>query len=79
MIILVLLKLQKNSVKHLKIKHIDCKYYFIRERVEIGTVELHFVPTGKQLADILTKTLDEATLTRLVSVRNSKIVIIGLQ
>lgn len=32
-----------------------------------GTIELHFVPTNKQLADIFTKPLDEATFVRLVS------------
>ncbi|KAL8133959.1 hypothetical protein AgCh_009144 [Apium graveolens] len=32
-----------------------------------GTVELHFVPTDQQLADIFTKPLCEATFTRLVN------------
>ena len=32
-----------------------------------GTVELHFVPSEKQIADIFTKPLDESTFTRLVS------------
>ena len=30
-------------------------------------VELHFVPTEQQLADIFTKPLDESTFNRLVS------------
>ena len=30
-------------------------------------VELHFVPSEKQLTDIFTKPLDESTFTRLVS------------
>ena len=32
-----------------------------------GTVELHFVPTADQIADIFTKPLDEATFSKLVS------------
>ena len=32
-----------------------------------GTVELHFVPTDQQLADIFTKPLCEATFTILVN------------
>ena len=31
-----------------------------------GTVELHFVPTEQQIADIFTKPLDESTFSRLV-------------
>ncbi|KAL8114239.1 hypothetical protein AgCh_021190 [Apium graveolens] len=45
----------------------DIKYHFIREHVMNGTVELHFVPSEKQLADIFTKPLDESTFSRLVS------------
>ena len=32
-----------------------------------GTMELHFVPTDQQLADIFTKPLCEATFIRLVN------------
>ena len=57
----------ENSVQYLRTKHIDIKYHFIREHVMNGTVELHFVPSEKQLADIFTKPLDESTFSRLVS------------
>ena len=57
----------ENPVQHSRTKHIDIRYHFIREHVMNGTVELHFVPTDKQLADIFTKPLDEATFSRLVS------------
>ncbi|KAL8124486.1 hypothetical protein AgCh_012218 [Apium graveolens] len=53
----------ENPVQHSRTKHIDIKYHFIREHVMNGTVELHFVPNEKQLADIFTKTLDESTFT----------------
>ena len=43
----------ENLVQHSKIKHIDISYHFIKEHVMNGTVELHFVPSEKQLADIL--------------------------
>ena len=61
------IKIVENPVQHSKTKHIDVMYHFIREHVENGTVELHFVPTDKQLTDILTKALDENTFTKLVS------------
>ena len=57
----------ENPVQHSRTKHINIRYHFIREHVMNGTVELHFVPTDKQLADIFTKPLDEATFSRLVS------------
>ncbi|KAL8102783.1 hypothetical protein AgCh_027344 [Apium graveolens] len=56
-----------NPVQHSMTKHICIRYHFIREYVDEGTVELHFVPTDQQLADILTKPLCEATFTRLVN------------
>ncbi|KAL8121152.1 hypothetical protein AgCh_018062 [Apium graveolens] len=56
-----------NPVQHSMIKHISIRYHFIREHVMEGTVELHFVPTDQQLADIFTKPLCEATFARLVN------------
>ena len=55
-----------NPVQHPRTKHIDVRYHFIREHVMNGTVELHFVPSEEQTADIFTKALDESTFTRLV-------------
>ena len=57
----------QNLVQHPRTKHIDIKYHFIREHVMNGIVELHFVPSEKQLADNFTKPLDESTFSRLVS------------
>ena len=56
-----------NPVNHSRTKHIDIRYHFIREHAHNGTIELHYVPIDKQLADIFTKPLDEATFNRLVS------------
>ncbi|GJZ30512.1 hypothetical protein Tco_0575559 [Tanacetum coccineum] len=44
------------TVKHLK-EHIDIRYHFIKEHVEKGTVEIYFVGTEYQLADLFTKAL----------------------
>nr|GEX37487.1 reverse transcriptase domain-containing protein [Tanacetum cinerariifolium] len=38
-------------------KHIDIKYHFIKEHVENGVIDLYFVNTEYQLADIFTKAL----------------------
>ncbi|GJW11860.1 hypothetical protein Tco_1577687 [Tanacetum coccineum] len=46
-----------NSVQHSRSKHIDIRHHFIREQVEKGVVELYFMRTEYQLADIFTKAL----------------------
>ncbi|GKB61840.1 retrovirus-related pol polyprotein from transposon TNT 1-94 [Tanacetum coccineum] len=47
-------------------KHIDIRYHFIRDHILKGDMELHFIPTQYQLADIFTKPLDEPTFKRLI-------------
>ena len=56
-----------NPVQHSLTKHINIRYHFIREHVMEGTIELHFVPTDQQLADIFTKPLAEAVFIKLVN------------
>nr|GFB21565.1 hypothetical protein [Tanacetum cinerariifolium] len=41
-----------NPVQHSRTKHIDVRYHFIKEHVENGTIELYFVKTDYQLADL---------------------------
>ena len=55
-----------NTVQHSKSKHIDLRYHFIKEHVEKGTVELYFVGTEYQLADLLTKALPPSRFASLV-------------
>jgi hypothetical protein len=55
----------KNPVLHSKTKHIKVRYHFLRDNVEKGKIALIHVPTHDQLADIFTKTLDQATFTYL--------------
>ncbi|GKB51137.1 hypothetical protein Tco_0901890 [Tanacetum coccineum] len=46
-----------NNVQHSRAKHIDVRYHFIKEQMENGIVELYFIQTEYQLADIFTKPL----------------------
>ncbi|GJS75938.1 retrovirus-related pol polyprotein from transposon TNT 1-94 [Tanacetum coccineum] len=59
--------ISNNPVLHSKTKHIDIRYHFIRYHILKGDIELHFVPTDLQLADIFTKPLAEPSFTRLVA------------
>ncbi|GKF69823.1 hypothetical protein Tco_0202880 [Tanacetum coccineum] len=48
-----------NPVQHSRTKYIHTRYYFIKEQVENGIIELYFVRTEYQLADMFTKALLE--------------------
>lgn len=47
----------KNPVFHDRSKHIDTRYHFIRQCIEEKKVEVEFISTDEQVADILTKPL----------------------
>nr|GEV38988.1 hypothetical protein [Tanacetum cinerariifolium] len=47
-------------------KHIDVRYHFIKEQVENGIVELYFVRTEYQLADIFTKPMPRERFNFLI-------------
>ncbi|GJR15307.1 hypothetical protein Tco_0797959 [Tanacetum coccineum] len=55
-----------NNVQHSRAKHIDVCYHFIKEQVENGIVELYFVRTEYQLADIFTKLLPRERFNFLI-------------
>ncbi|GJX51831.1 retrovirus-related pol polyprotein from transposon TNT 1-94 [Tanacetum coccineum] len=55
-----------NPVQHTRTKHIDVRYHFIKDHVEKGSIELYFVSTEFQLADLFTKSLPEARFKFLV-------------
>ncbi|GJY22990.1 hypothetical protein Tco_0396648 [Tanacetum coccineum] len=55
-----------NPVHHSKTKHIDIRYHFIKEHIEKGIIELYFVRTEYQLADLFTKDLPKERFEYLV-------------
>ncbi|KAI3715178.1 hypothetical protein L6452_22148 [Arctium lappa] len=56
-----------NPVQQSKTKHIDVRYHFIKDHVEKGDIEMHFVQTDFQLDDLFTKSLDEKRFQFLIS------------
>ncbi|GJT39834.1 hypothetical protein Tco_0939699 [Tanacetum coccineum] len=56
-----------NNVQHSRSKHIDIRFHFIKEQVENGVVELYFVNTEYQLADIFTKALCRERIEFLIN------------
>ena len=61
------ISLAKNPVFHERSKLIELKYHFIRDCVETKKIELEFVPTEHQLADMLTKPLGRVRFAELRS------------
>nr|GEV35669.1 retrovirus-related Pol polyprotein from transposon TNT 1-94 [Tanacetum cinerariifolium] len=55
-----------NPVQHSHTKHIHTRYHFIKEQVKNGIIELYFVITEYQLADMFTKALPEYRFKYLV-------------
>ena len=53
-------------VLHSISKHNDIRYHFIRNHISKGEIELHFIPTDFQLADLFRKPLDEALVKFLI-------------
>jgi hypothetical protein len=54
-----------NPVEHSRTKHIDIRYHFLRDHQQKGDIEIAYVNTQNQLADIFTKPLDEKTFSKL--------------
>ncbi|GJW24524.1 hypothetical protein Tco_0038335 [Tanacetum coccineum] len=55
-----------NPVQHSRTKHIHTRYHFIKEQVENDIIELYFVRTEYQLADMFTKALPKDRFRYLV-------------
>ena len=62
--------ISKNPVQHSKTKHIEIRYYFIRDLVERKIMCLEYILTERQNVNIFTKPLDRSkfeTLRQVIS------------
>ncbi len=57
--------LSKNGIKSERTKHVSLKYAYIFDEVSNERVKLKWIPTGEQLADILTKALPRPAQEKL--------------
>jgi len=46
------------------VKHIELKYFFVKDEIEKGNVKFVYVKTTNQLADIFTKPLNKVLFER---------------
>jgi hypothetical protein len=58
------IRMADNPVEHNRTKHIDIRYHFRRDHQQKGDVEIAYVSTHNQLANIFTKPLDEKTFSK---------------
>jgi hypothetical protein len=59
------IRMADNLIEHSRTKHIAIRYHFLRDHQQRGDIEIAYVSTKEQLADIFTKPLDEKTFTKL--------------
>jgi hypothetical protein len=59
------IRMADNLVEHSRTKHIAIRYHFLRDHQQKGDIEISYISTKEQLADIFTKPLDEQTFTKL--------------
>ncbi|GAU29090.1 hypothetical protein TSUD_58560 [Trifolium subterraneum] len=57
---------KSTSVMHGRCKHIDVRYYFLRDLVKDGILELKHCSTIEQLADVMTKALKLETFCKFI-------------
>jgi hypothetical protein len=55
----------KNPVFHKKMRHVERRHHFLRDHVEKGDIEMRYIDTEGQLADIFTKPLDSSRFAYL--------------
>jgi hypothetical protein len=59
------IRMADNPIEHSRTKHIAIRYHFLRDHQQKGDIEIAYINTKEQLADIFTKPLDEQTFTKL--------------
>ena len=55
----------KNDTQHSRTKHIDIRHHFIRDSVQAGEIDISWIPSEEQQADIFTKALPAVSYIRL--------------
>ncbi|KAK1414103.1 hypothetical protein QVD17_29844 [Tagetes erecta] len=64
------IQISENPVQHDRTKHVEVDRHFIKEKLENGIIELPFIRSEDQLADILTKAVNGKVFLRFLGKLN---------
>ena len=56
-----------NLIQHSVTKHIDIRYHFIKDHVMKNDIQMFFIPTEDEIADVFTKALDYTQFFRFLN------------
>jgi hypothetical protein len=59
--------LSANLVLHARTKHIEIDFHFVCKKVALGSLDVRFIASGDQIADIFTKPITNQLLSRFSS------------
>jgi hypothetical protein len=55
----------KNPILYKRMRHFERRHHFLRDHVEKGDIEMRYIDTERQLANIFTKPLDSSCFAAL--------------
>jgi hypothetical protein len=56
-----------NPIQHSLTKHIDIRYHFLKDNILKENIEMFFIPSIEEIADVFTKALDEKTFNHFLN------------
>ncbi|KAL5521951.1 hypothetical protein ACEPAF_1818 [Sanghuangporus sanghuang] len=59
------LSVANNPEHHGRMKHLDLRFYWLRDVVEAGHIKVHYLPTQTMPADIMTKALSRVKVQEM--------------
>ena len=60
------LEISQNPIHHDRTEHVEADQHFIKEKIESRVLDITYVPTKKQVADVLTKGLSRSSFEFMV-------------
>ena len=65
--------LANNPVHHQRSKHIDIRYHFIRSEIQTGIINLQYISSENNVADVFTKPASKLKLSKFTCINGNKV------